>query len=112
MSGWHQGKLFIEHAVTIDHDALHIIGGGFIWMAIAALLRRPLSSRWPWLWLLAVIAWNETVDLSTEKWPNPGQQYGKGAKDLFMTMLLTTVFALAIRFAPGLFRSLPPRRRR
>src|SRR4051812_11184808 len=112
MSSWHQGKLFIEHAVTIDHDALHILVGVFVWLASAAILRRPLSSRWPLLWLLTVIAWNETVDLWTENWPDPGQQYGEGAKDLLLTMLLPTVLALAVRFAPRLFRSLPPGRRR
>jgi|SRR6185295_13799061 len=103
MASWHQGKLFIEHAVAIDHDALHVVVGVVLWLASAAITRRPLSSLRPWLWLFAVIAWNETVDLWTEHWPDPGQQYGEGAKDLALTMLLPTVLLLAVRFAPGLF---------
>jgi len=110
MGSWHQGKLFVEHAVTIQHDALHIIFGVAVWLAIAAIMRRPLSSRWPWLWLLAVIAWNETVDLWTETWPDPGQQYGEGAKDLLLTMLLPTILGVLVRVAPGLFGA--ARRRR
>ncbi|WP_028970438.1 hypothetical protein [Sphingomonas sp. URHD0057] len=110
MGFWHQGKLFVEHAIAIQHDALHIIFGVIVWVVIAAVMRRPLSSRWPWLWLLAVIAWNETVDLWTEKWPDPGQQYGEGAKDLLLTMLLPTILAVLVRVAPGLFGA--ARRRR
>ena len=109
MGSWHEGKLFIEHSVSIDHDALHVIVGVLVWLAMAAITRRPLSSIRPWLWLLAIIGWNETVDLWVEQWPDAGMQYGEGAKDLLLTMLLPTVLLLAARFAPGLFR--PGRRR-
>jgi len=104
MSSWHQGKLFIEHALTIDHDALHVIVGVLFWLVLGLVLRRPLTSRMPWLWLLAVILWNEAVDLWVERWPDPGQQYGEGAKDLLLTMLLPTLLAIAARTRPDLFR--------
>jgi hypothetical protein len=104
MSTWHQGKLFIEHFVAIDHDALHVIVGVLLWLVVGLLLRRPLSSWTPWLWVLAVIAWNEAVDLWVEQWPDPGQQYGEGAKDLLLTMLLPTVMMIAVRRRPDLFR--------
>ena len=110
MGSWHQGKLFVEHAIAIQHDALHIIFGVVVWVAIATIMRRPLSSRWPWLWLLAIIAWNETVDLWTEQWPDPGQQYGEGAKDLLLTMLLPTLLGVLVNVAPGLFRTMRGRR--
>ncbi|HEX5238298.1 MAG TPA: hypothetical protein VFW39_07545 [Sphingomicrobium sp.] len=112
MLSWHQGKLFIEHAVSISHDTLHVIIGVLLWLVFALLTRRPLSSWLPWSWLFAVIAWNETVDLWMEQWPDPGQQYGEGAKDLLLTMLLPTVLMLAVRLRPDLFRSAPRGRRR
>ena len=111
MISWHQGKLFIEHAVTINHDALHTIVGTLVWLLFAMLLRRPITSWYPWLWTLAVITWNETVDLWTEHWPEPGQQYGEGAKDLLLTMLIPTILALSVRFVPGLVRTPGIRRR-
>lgn len=111
MISWHQGKLFIEHAVTINHDALHIIVGTLVWLLLATLLRRPITSWYPWFWTLAVIMWNETVDLWTEQWPQPGQQYGEGAKDLLLTMLIPTIMALSVRFVPGLIRAPRTRRR-
>jgi hypothetical protein len=109
MGSWHQGKLFIEHSVSIDHDALHVIVGVLVWLAMAAITRRPLFSLRPWLWLLAIIGWNETVDLWVEQWPDAGMQYGEGAKDLLLTIFLPTILLLTARFAPGLFR--PGRRR-
>ena len=104
MESWHEGKLFIEHSLTISHDTLHMIVGMFVWLGLALLLRRPLSSWKPWLWMLALILWNETVDLWVEQWPEPGMQYGEGAKDVLLTMIVPTVFLFAVRIRPDLFR--------
>lgn len=63
------------------------------------------------MWLLAIIAWNEATDLWNEQWPQPGQQYGEGAKDLMLTMLVPTLMMIAARARPDLFRGgLGPRR--
>jgi hypothetical protein len=111
MTSWHQGKLFIEHSLAINHNSLHIFVGVLLWLALGLLLRRPLTTWRPWLWLFAVILWNETVDLWVERWPDPGQQYGEGAKDLLLTMLLPTVLMVAVRTRPDLFRRGARRRR-
>ena len=112
MMSWHQGKLFIEHLVTIDHDALHMMVGMLLWVVLAMLMRRPITSWYPWLWTFAFILWNETVDLWTETWPDAGQQYGEGAKDVVMTMFVPTVLMIAARTRPDLFRSGVARKRR
>lgn len=112
MSSWHQGKLFIEHSLAISHNSLHIFVGVLLWIAIGLLLRRPLTSWLPWLWVFGLILWNETVDLWIERWPDPGQQYGEGAKDLLLTMFVPTVIMLAARFRPDLFRGTARQRRR
>ncbi len=110
MTSWHEGKLFIEHTIAIHHDALHVIIGVLLWVALGVVLRRPLSSWYPWLWLLAFILWNETVDLWVEQWPDPGQQYGEGVKDVLLTMFVPTVLMFVARFRPGLFANNGKRR--
>ena len=110
MSSWYQGKLFIEHATTIQHDALHLMTGAIAWLVFGTVLRRPLASLRPWLWVLALILWNEAVDLWMERWPDAGMQYGEGAKDILTTMFVPTLFILAMRFAPGLFTAAKRRR--
>jgi len=112
MTSWHQGKLFIEHSLTINHDSLHMLVGVLLWLAFGLLLRRPLTSWRPWLWLFAIILWNETVDLWIEQWPDPGQQYGEGAKDLLLTMAVPTILLFAARWRPDLFCQGPRKRRR
>jgi len=112
MTYWHQGKLFIEHLVTIDHDALHLMVGMLLWLVLAILMRRPVTSWYPWLWTFAFILWNEAVDLWTEVWPDPGQQYGEGVKDLVVTMFVPTVMMIAARARPDLFRAGAARKRR
>ena len=112
MTTWHQGKLFIEHAVTISHDSLHVIVGVLLWVVFGLILRRPLSSWLPWLWIFAVILWNETVDLWVEQWPDPGMQYGESAKDLLLTMALPTLLLVLTRFRPQLFAGREVRRSR
>lgn len=103
MTSWHEGKLFIEHVAAINHDALHIIVGVLLWLGLGLILQRPLSARLPWLWLLALILWNETVDLWVEQWPDAGMQYGECAKDVLLTMFLPTVLLFAVRWRPALF---------
>ena len=105
MTSWQQGKLFIEHWLTISHETLHVFAGLLLWLAFGLFLRRPLTSYWPWLAVFALILWNETVDLWLEQWPDPGQQYGEGAKDLLTTMAVPTIIMLAARARPDLFRS-------
>jgi hypothetical protein len=104
MTSWHQGKLFVEHALTLSHDVLHLLFGLLVWILIGLAVRRPLTSWRPWLWLLALILWNEAVDLWVERWPDPGQQYGEGAKDLLLTMVVPTIVMLAARLRPDLLR--------
>jgi hypothetical protein len=112
MASWHQGKLFIEHALAISHNSLHIFVGVLLWIAVGLLLRRPLTSWVPWLWMFAAILWNETVDLWVERWPDPGQQYGEAAKDLLLTIAVPTLIMFAARYRPDLFRGRPGRQRR
>lgn len=112
MASWHQGKLFIEHGLAISHNSLHIFVGVLLWITVGLLSRRPLTSSVPWLWVFAAALWNETVDLWVEQWPDPGQQYGEGFKDLILTMAIPTVIMFAARMRPDLFRGAPARRRR
>ena len=112
MSSWHQGKLFIEHLLTISHDTLHLMVGLLVWLATGLLTRRSLASWRPWLWLLALILWNEMVDLWVERWPDAGQQYGEGFKDLLLTMAVPTIVMTVARWRPELFRPSGYRERR
>jgi hypothetical protein len=111
MTSWHQGKLFIEHSLALSHDSIHILAGVLLWLVLGLLLRRPLGFWGPWLWLFAIILWNETVDLWIEQWPDPGQQYGEGARDLLLTMFVPTIIMIAIRRRPDLFRQSGAKRR-
>ena len=112
MSSWHQGKVFIEHSLRIEHGTLHVIVGLLLWLIFALLLRRPLTAWLPWLLVFAVIVWNETVDLWFEIWPDPARQYGEGLKDILLTMFVPTLLMLAARYRPDLFRQTAGRRAR
>jgi hypothetical protein len=100
---WHEAKLFIERATSIEHGTLHLVLGFLAWLAIALVWRRALSSWKPLLALLALIIWNEFVDLRVERWPQRGSQFGDSAQDLALTMLVPTAIMLAARWAPWLF---------
>jgi hypothetical protein len=91
---------------------LHVIVGVIVWLGIALVSRRPVTSWTPWLWLFALILWNEAVDLWTEHWPDAGMQYGEGVRDVLLTMLLPTVLMFAAKVRPELFRAAPKKRRR
>ena len=104
IESWHDMKVLIEHATRIEHGTLHVIIGIFVWLLVAALSRRSICSWIPWAALLALILWNEAVDLIVERVPDRAMQYGEGARDLILTMLVPTVLMFAARLLPHLFR--------
>lgn len=103
MMAWYETKMFIERAIFFSSDALHMLVGMAAWVVIALLWRRPLSDWRPWLGLLVLLAWNETVDLWVERWPDLASQYGESAKDLLLTMAIPTLVMVLARWRPGLF---------
>ena len=105
---WHESKLFVEHAMAISHDGLHVVLGVLIQLAVAIVSRRSVASWLPWSAVLAFAFANEAVDLWVERWPSPGMQFGEGAKDVLLTILLPTVLLLALRLRPDVFRSRSP----
>lgn len=111
MRSWYEAKMFIEHASIVSSDALHLLVGTLVWLLIALVLRRPITQWLPWLILLALIAFNEAVDLWIERWPDLAMQYGESAKDVCLTMVLPTVVMFAARLRPNLFRAPAPRRK-
>ena len=103
MTGWYEAKMFIEHASLVSSDALHLLAGTLVWLLAAFFLRKPVTRWLPWMILLALIAFNEIVDLWIERWPDLAMQYGETAKDLVLTMALPTVLMLTARARPQLF---------
>src|SRR5215213_9431909 len=103
MLAWHRAKMFIEHAIFFSSDALHVLVGTIVWVAIAVLWRRPLSDWRPWLAVFVLLLLNEAVDLQVERWPDAAMQYGESAKDLLLTMILPTLLMLLVRSNPRLF---------
>ena len=111
MTTWYETKMFIEHASVVSSDALHVLVGTLVWIAVAMILRKNLSAWIPWVLLLALALFNELVDLWIEHWPDLAMQYGESAKDIFLTMALPMVLLLLVRTRPGLFGSLKRGRR-
>lgn len=100
---WYEFKLFLEHASGFSLDAMHVIAGVCLQLAVAALLRVRLSSPVPWLVVLAVELANEWVDFHSGIWPDGPMLWGECAKDVLMTMFLPAVILLAARYRPRLF---------
>ena len=101
-NSWYQAKLFIEHATGVSMDALHIVVGLILFLLTARLLRKSVASWLPWLALLSLELGNEIYDLTVERWPDPGQQFGEGTKDILLTMALPTMLMLVSRWRPTL----------
>ena len=102
---WHEWKLFLERSAAFGLDAVHVIVGVLLMLAAALLLRKPLSSWWPWLVVLVSTFINEFIDLWVERWPSAAMQYGEGSRDLLLTMLLPTVLTVTGRWVPQLYQS-------
>ena len=103
MSDWYQFKLLLTHASGFSMDSLHIVLGPAGMLGFAWLLGTSIARWTPWLLVFALEVLNEVHDLRVEQWPNPGQQYGEGLKDILLTMVLPTLLLLLARHRPWLF---------
>ena len=100
---WYEVKQWVSGASGLDMDSLHVHVGVLAQIAAAALLRRRISSLWPWLAVAAAAFANEVYDFQLEKWPTRQEQFLESVTDLWNTMLLPTLLLLGCRFLPGLF---------
>jgi hypothetical protein len=102
---WHHVKEWLEHAVGLNMDALHVYFGLAILVVAALVLRRPLRSPLPWLVLLLLELGNEYYDWTYEVWPGWERklQAAEGLRDIWNTMALPTFLLIACRWFPGLF---------
>jgi len=107
---WEQVKAAISLWTELERDALHIYAAILVQIAAAAALRRSLASLLPWLVVLAAALANEALDITRdgvfEDW-----ERGAALHDLWNSMLVPTLLALLVRFAPRLFvreRGAPP----
>jgi hypothetical protein len=99
---WHNVKQWAETASGLDMDALHVHAGVALQILFAIILRRPLSSPWPWLCVAAVETANEIYDYRYEVWPDRSVQLAEGIKDGWNTMVIPTLLLLLCRYAPAL----------
>lgn len=100
---WFQVKYMLSVASGLSMDALHVHAGLLCQILAALLLRRRLSSPWPWLVVLLLAVANEWYDYSYETWPDAGEQRAESVRDTWNTMLLPTLVMLLARFVPRLF---------
>lgn len=105
---WHETKLFLEHSVAFSSDALQVIASVVVLFLVGLVLRKPVTSWWPWTVVLGSTLINEVIDLWVEEWPDPGMQYGESAKDLMLTMFLPTLLLITSRKFPRLYQAVPP----
>ena len=103
MSFWYDAKLLLEHASGVSMDAIHVLVGVAAQLTFAALLRVPLRSWRPWLFVLALLMLNEAGDLWLEQWPQAAMQYGEAVKDVALTMLLPSLLMICARIRPTMF---------
>jgi hypothetical protein len=85
----------IEGSVPFNPEWLHLIAGPLIFVAAAVVLRKPLSSWWPWLVVLAAELVNEAIDLALGT--SASGELRMSTTDLVVTMLLPTVLMAMAR---------------
>lgn len=98
---WEQIKAAISFWTELERDALHIYAAILVQIGAAALLRRSLASPLPWLVVLAAALSNEVLDSYRDGFVEPWEREA-ALHDLWNTMLVPTILALLVRFAPRL----------
>ena len=107
---WYATKTVAEHALGFSNDALHVLAGVVLQLALARLMTVSIGQIAPWLVVLTLELLNEWSDLSFEAWPDPAMQWGESVKDMLLTMALPSLLLIVSRRWPDLFGlpAIPP----
>jgi hypothetical protein len=112
---WIELKETVATAAGLERTTLRVLASVPLHAVCALVLRRPLTSRWPWLALLAGLVGNEAsslyADRVLEDW-----ELEASVRDVLLAMALPTfllfVGRVAALFPPRIVRprtiSLPP----
>jgi len=92
-------KLAIVAATGLSKDALHIYVGLAVFLATAAVLRKPLRSVVPWLAVVAAAVAGEMLDMRDDLASLGYWRWSASLHDILNTLFWPTVFFLLARFA-------------
>lgn len=96
MSGFQQVKSALVHLLGLPKDALHIYVGLAIFLAAAALLRRPLGSWVPIAAVVAAALIGEAWDLAETRAAGARAHWDRNWHDVWNTCFWpATLFVLA-----------------
>lgn len=93
----------IVATVGLSKDALHIYVGLAVFLAAAAVLRKPLRSIIPWLMVLAISVAGELLDMRDDITRLGYWRWGTSLHDVLNTLFWPTVLLLLARM--GIFSS-------
>jgi hypothetical protein len=89
---WQLAKAWVGETTGLPDSTLHVLGGMFLLLAAAAVLRRVIWDWRPWLVLLLLEIANEVHDMLN---PASGEnRLGASLHDFWLTMLCPTLIAL------------------
>jgi hypothetical protein len=104
VSGFQQAKMALVHLLGLPKDALHIYVGLAIFLAAAALLRRPLGSWLPIAAVLAAALVGEAWDLIETHAAGARLQWDRNWHDVWNTCFWPTMLFLLARYTRLLSR--------
>ncbi len=104
MSGFQQTKIFLGELLGLPKDALHIYVGLAIFLAVAALLRRPLGSWVPIAAVVAAALLGEAWDLIETRAAGATAHLDRNRHDVWNTCFWPAILFLLARYTKLLGR--------
>ena len=104
MSPFQHAKIALGHLLGLPKDALHIYVGLAVFLAAAALLRRPLGSWAPIAAVLAVALAGEAWDLIETRGAGATPHWDRNWHDVWNTCFWPAVLFLLARYTRLLSR--------
>jgi hypothetical protein len=104
---WEQARPFAEHSIGFSSNSLVTIAAVLIQLLACALLRKPISSIWPWLVIFLLICGNEAVYFRSIGWSADEPQLRLRVTHFLLTLAVPTMLMLAARWWPRLLARSP-----
>jgi hypothetical protein len=95
---WLAIKMSLEQSLPFSSGWLHLVIGPLVFVAAAAVLKKPLTSWLPWLVLAVLAILNEIADLVPHRWPESPKLFVESGRDFFLSMVVSTAILVVARY--------------
>jgi hypothetical protein len=98
-----RAKTFLAHSIGFGINSVEVIVAVMVQLLLCGVLRRPISSIWPWICVELLIVTYTALTVAADGWPATDTEFHQKLIGFALTLFLPTALMLLSRQFPRLW---------